>query len=496
MRNWVCYIFALGLVILSACSPTQRNENSLTTGIGLEPPSLDPTYGAAAATDEIVYANVFEGLTRIGADGRVHPALAKSWTVDESGLVYEFVLQQNVKFHDGTGFDAQDVKFSLDRARADDSKNAQKFLFAMIENVEVLAPDRVRINLKRRTADFAYNMAWGDAVIVAPESAETNATHPVGTGPFMFERWQKGTRIVLKKNPEYWGAPANLEQINFAVIPDAASAYGALMAGDVDGFSNFPAPELLRQIKKDDRFRITVGVTEGETILGINNAKAPFTDIRIRKAIGHAIDRQALIKGAMFGNGTPIGSFFSPADPAYIDLTAQSAYDPEMARCLLVEAGYPDGFKTELNLPPPYYARRGGEIIAAQLRAVGIDAKIRYMEWAQWLEQVLGNKNYQLTIVSHTEPRDINFFAKPGNYFQYHNSVFDRLMLDIEQAQSDKERAALYKKAQKILADDAPVAFLFQLPKVAVWRKDIHGMWVNAPIQATDMTQVWREDIP
>lgn len=494
-RSFTLLIAGMYLVFITACAPEQTvQDHTLRTGIGLEPPSLDPTIGAAEATDEIVYANVFEGLTRIRADGKVYPALAKSWQVDETGLIYDFDLRTGVRFHDGTPFSAEDVKFSLDRARAPNSKNAQKFLFAMIDRVEVIADDKVRIVLKRRTADFPYNMAWGDAVVVNPKSANTNASHPIGTGPFVFRRWQKGARIVLDKNPQYWGKAARLERVEFIIVPDAASAYGALMAGDVDGYSNFPAPELLRQIKKDDRFKIITGVTEGETILGMNNKKPPFDDIRVRRAIGHAINRDSLIKGAMFGNGTPIGSFFSPQNPAYIDLTGLSPYNPKKARELLKEAGLENGFKTVLRLPPPYYARRSGEIIAAQLRAVGIEVKIQYMEWAQWLEQVLGNKNYEMTIVAHTEPRDINFFAKPSNYFQYHNPQFNKLMEHIELARDERERTELYQKAQRLLARDAPVAFLFQLPKVAVWRTNVHGVWTNAPIQAMDLTEVWKED--
>jgi peptide/nickel transport system substrate-binding protein len=484
-----CLMLA-GIIVLHSCSEAPQTGVGLTIGFRLEPPSLDPTYGAAAATDEIVYANIFEGLTRVGGDGKVHPALAKSWSVDDAGLVYDFMLQQGVRFHDGTKFDADDVKFSLDRARAPGSINAQKSLFAMIESVEVIAPDHVRIILSQRVADFPFNMAWGDAVIVAPESAEKNASFPIGTGPFKFSRWQKGTGIHLLKNPDYWGEPVSLDWVKFNIVPDSAASYAALMAGDLDGFTNFPAPELLRQIGKDKRFNIVVGETEGETILGINNQKPPFDNVLVRRAISHAIDREAIITGAMFGHGTPIGSFFSPADPAYVDLLGMSNFDPKLAKDLLAQAGYPDGFSTTIKLPPPYYARRGGEIIASQLRAVGIETKIQYMEWAQWLDQVLGNKNYDLTIVSHTEPRDINFFARDDNYFGYRSEDFKRLMSDIEAAPDVETRTRYYQQAQRMLAEDAVCGFLFELPKIGVWRTNVSGYWVNSPIQATDLTGV------
>ncbi len=482
-------ITAAALLIQSCDNPPPSGEG-LTIGIRLEPPSLDPTFGAAAATDEVVYGSIFEGLTRIGRDGKVYPALAQSWTVDDSGLLYDFILRQGVRFHDGSTFDAEDVKFSFERARAPNSTNAQRFLFSMIDEVIVVAPDHIRISVTHRTADFAFNLAWGDAVIVAVESAPKNAHHPIGTGPFRFLRWQKGTSIFLAKNQNYWGEPPLMDWVTFKVIPDSAAAYAAVMAGDIDGFPSFPAPELVRQFEKDDRFTIAIGETEGETILGINNGRPPFDNILVRRAISHAIDRNAIIEGAMFGFGTPIGSFFPPSHPAYIDLLSQSQYDPDKARVLLREAGYPEGFATEIKLPPAFYARRSGEIIAAQLRAVGIEAKIQYMEWVQWLDQVLGNRNYDLTIVAHTEPRDIRFFSRPDNYFQYHNPHFDALMDDIEQAESPAQRGRFYQEAQRILARDAVCGFLFQLPQIGIWRKEVKGYWKNSPIPANILAQV------
>ena len=159
-----------------------------------------------------------------------------------------------------------------------------------------------------------------------------------------------------------------------------------------------------------------VGSTEGETILSTNNKSDKLSDVRVRKALAHAIDRQAIIDGAMFGYGTPIGTHFAPHHPDYVDLTSQSAYDPQKSRDLLKEAGV-EGLTLSLKLPPPSYARRGGEIIAAQLREVGIETEIANLEWAQWLEQVFRGKDFDLTIVSHTEPMDIGIYTNPDYYF-------------------------------------------------------------------------------
>ena len=482
----------LAAAALAACGPQGPHPNTARVGIALEPPNLDPTANAAAATDEVVYANVFEGLTRIGENGEVLPALAASWEASPDRLVYTFHLRESVRFHDGTTFDANDVKFTLDRARAPDSTNAQKDLFKPIAAVDVTDAATVKVTLSRPAGDFLFNMGWGDAVIVAPESVAKNASHPIGTGPFKFSRWLKGTQIELVRNPDYWNkaALAKLDKVTFLIIPDASAAYAALLAGDVDSFPNFPAVELLPQIKGDPRFAIEIGTTEGETILAINNAKPPFDDVRVRRAISHATNRRDLIEAVGMGYGTPIGSHFAPHNKAYIDLTGRYPFDPAKARALLAEAGHPNGFKTTLKLPPVGYARRGGEIIAARLRAVGIDAKIENIEWAQWLDQVFARGDFDLTIVSHTEPMDIGVYARDDYYFHYANPAFKALMAELDGAHDEDERTRILQAAQRTLADDAVNAFLFQLPKIGVWNANLRGQWKNSPVQANDMTAV------
>ncbi len=489
MNIWKVFLFGTAIALLpSATSFAAKTD--LVLGIVLEPPHLDPTAGAAAAIDEIVYANIFEGLTRIGPKGDVLPALAESWTKSDDGKVYTFKLHKDVKFHDGTTFDAGDVKFSLDRARNEKSTNAQKGLFAAIDTVESVDPLTVKVTLRQPSGDFLYNMAWGDAVIVAPESADTNKDKPVGTGPFKLENWAKGSQIVIAKNPDYWGSPAQLNKATFRIIPDPAAATAALLAGDVQAFPVFPSYETIAQFQADPRFKVVIGTTEGETVMGMNNKKPPFDNVKVRQAIAHAIDRKTVIDGAMFGFGTPIGSFFPPHHPAYLDLTAETAYDSALAKKLLTEAGYPEGFKTTLKLPPPTYARRGGEIIAAQLRDIGIEAEIIPVEWAQWLDQVFKNKNYDMTIVSHTEPNDLNIFARDDYYFNYDSPPFKAMIKEIEAISDGPERTELYRQAQKLLAADEPAVFLFQLPKTGVWDAKIEGLWENGPIQANDLTAV------
>ena len=479
---------ALALGISAAAA-----EDTLVMGVVLEPPHLDPTAGAAAAIDEIVYANVMEGLTRIDQNGVVLPALARSWDISDDGLTYGFDLAEGVTFHDGSSFEAGDVVFSLERAMAEDSTNAQKGLFEPIESVVAEGDGRVVVTLKRPTGSFLFNMGWGDAVIVDPASAETNKSDPVGTGPFRLARWRKGDSITLERSEDYWGEPVALASATFKIIPDPAAAVAAMMAGDVHAFANFPSPESMPQFEADPRFEVVIGSTEGETILAINNGRAPLDDVRVRRALAHAIDRQAIIDGSEFGYGTPIGSHFAPHHPAYVDLTGRYAHDPDLARALLAEAGQSD-LELTLKLPPPPYARRGGEIIQAQLAEVGVTVELIPVEWAQWLEQVFRGKDYDLTIVSHTEPMDIGIYAREDYYFDYHSEAFGGLMAELAAATDPAEQNRIFGEAQVRLAEDCVNVFLFQLAKRGVWDARLEGLWHNSPVQANDLTAVrWAE---
>lgn len=483
---------ALSPIIISTSAYAAKTK--LIMGMVLEPPHLDPTAGAPAAIDEVVYANVFEGLTRIGSKGEVLPGLAKSWSISDDGKTYTFSLRTGAKFHDGSDLDAGDVKFSFDRARAKDSTNAQKALFKAIDSVDVVDAHTVKVTLSAPVGNFLFNMGWGDAVIVAPESAATNKANPIGTGPFKFSKWAKGSSIDLVRNDAYWGTSVALEKATFRFISEPAAALSAMLAGDVDAFANFPAPESIPQLRADPRFAVVIGSTEGETILSTNNTKPPFDDVRVRRAIAHAIDRKAIIDGAMFGLGTPIGTHFAPHHPAYVDLLGQYKYDPDLAKKLLAEAGHANGIKATLKLPPPSYARRGGEIIASQLRKVGIELEIIPVEWGVWVPEVFKSKDYDLTIVSHTEPQDISIYARDSYYFNYQSAEFKKLMNNLNSETASEKRYAIMAQAQKLITDDAVNGFLFQLAKAGVWNTKLKGLWENSPVQANDLTGVsWAE---
>jgi peptide/nickel transport system substrate-binding protein len=362
----------------------QAHKDSIVLGMVLEPaPGLDPTAGSAAAIGEVVHYNVLEGLTKITMDGRVAPLLAESWSVAPDGKAWTFKLRQGVKFHDGESFDAADVRFSFERAKADGSTNkAKKAVFDHIVRIDTPDPHTVVLTLDQPDGNFPFRMGENTAVILDPKSAAGTATRPVGTGPFRFAGWSRGASITLVKNDAYRDAAAvKMKKVTLRFVNEPAAQVAALLAGDIDGMPRFGAPQNLRQFQSDKRFSVVVGGTEGKTLVGINHRRKPFDDVRVRRAIAAAIDRKAVIDGAMEGFGAPIGSHLVPSDAGYVDLTSMNPYDPAKARALLKEAGVATPLNVTLTLPPPQYARKGGEIVAAQLAQVGIRAKIENVEW-------------------------------------------------------------------------------------------------------------------
>ena len=470
----------------------QSKKDSVVLGMVLEPTSLDPTTAAAAAIGEIVHYNVLEGLTKVSMDGAVTPLLADNWYHTPDGKTYTFTLRKGVKFSDGAPFDANAVKFSFDRARAAGSTNkAKKAVFDNISSVVVQDAHTVILVLNNAEALLPFRLGENPAVILHPNSAASAATKPVGTGPYKLDTWNKGSAISLVKwDGHRDAAKVRIRKVTFRFINDPAAQVAALLAGDIDGIPRFGALQSIKQFQADKRFVVEVGSTSGKGIVAINNRKAPLNDVRVRRAIGHAIDRKAFIDGAQEGLGKAIGSHFAPTDLGYLDLTKQSAYDPEKAKALLKEAGITTPLNLTLTLPPPQYARKGGEIIAAQLAKVGIIAKIENVEWAQWLSGPFKG-NFDLTIINHVEPLDYaTAYADPNYYYGYDSAKFRGLVATLAATSDQKEKAKLWRDIQRQLADDAVNAYVWNPAQVAVFKKGLRGLWNSSPIFANDMASV------
>ena len=467
----------------------QSRKDSIVMGMTLEPPGLDPTAGAASAIAEVVQYNILETLTKIQSDGKVTPLLAERWEVSPDLRTTTFYLRKGVKFSNGEPFNAQTVKYSFERAAGEKSTNKDKRTFAAMESVRAVDDHTVVIVNKEPDPDFLFYLGQATAVMVEPKSADTNATKPVGTGPYVLDNWSKGSSIVLKASPSY-RAPGSLKikRATFRFISDPAAQVAAVLAGDVDAFVRV-TPRGAAQFKRNPRLQSIVSGSRAKTVLAINNAKKPLSDVRVRRAINAAIDRKAVIAGGADGLGVPIGSHYVPGAPGYVDTTAINPYNPDKAKALLKEAGVTTPLELSLVLPPPPYARQGGEVIVSQLAKVGIVAKVQNVEWAQWLANTYGGAhNYDLTIISHVEPFDLDNFTKPDYYWGYNNPKFNELYSRVKNTANVSERNKLLGDAQKMLADDAVLDWLYQPQWLTVANKNVTGLWKDMPIFVNDLS--------
>ena len=476
------------LATLPLAATAQSRKDAVVLAMTLEPPGLDPTAGAASAIAEIVQYNVFETLTKINSDGTVSPLLAEKWEVSPDLKTYTFMLRKGVKFQNGEPFNANAVRFSFERAGGDKSTNKDKRTFASMDRVAVIDDYTVVILNKSLDPDFLFLMGQATAIIVEPKSADSNATKPVGTGPFELSAWSKGSSVTLTKWDGYRNAAAiKMKKVTFRFISDPAAQVAALLAGDVDAFPRV-TPRSVPQFKTNDKFQVVVSGSRAKTILAFNNKKKPLDDVRVRRAICAAIDRKAVIEGAADGYGAPIGSHYVPGGFGYVDTTGINPFNIDKARALLAEAGVKTPLQLSLVLPPPPYARQGGEVIAAQLAKIGIVAKIENVEWAQWLSGTYTNKNYDLTIISHVEPFDLGNYAKAGYYWGYESPKFNELFDKIQNSPRPADRAKLLGDAQRMLANEPANGFLYQPQWITVARKGLKGLWKDMPVFVNDVS--------
>ncbi|KQP43535.1 ABC transporter substrate-binding protein [Pseudorhodoferax sp. Leaf274] len=486
-RRTVLTTSAAGALTAALPALAQNRKDAMVLGMTLEPTGLDPTVSAAASIAEVTLYSIYETLTKIQPDGRVVPLLAESWDVSPDLKTYTFRLRRDVKFHNGEPFNAQTVKFAYERAGGEKSTNKDKRTFA---NLSVQAVDDYTVVLlnKEIDPDLPFALGQATAVIVEPKSVDTNAAKPVGTGPYQLESYNKGSALWLRKWPAYRNpAAAKLSRIGFRFISDPAAQAASLLAGDVDAFPRI-ATRVVAQFKNNPQFQTILAGSRAKTILAFNHRRGPLKDVRVRRAILAAIDRQAVIEGAADGFGTPIGSHYVPGAPGYVDTTGINPFDLDKAKKLMAESGIKTPLELTMTLPPPPYARQGGEVITAQLAKIGISVKTQNVEWAQWLSGTYGGGfNFDLSIVSHVEPFDLNNYAKPDYYWGYDSkefrAVYDKLMATGNLA----ERNKLLGEAQRLLATDAANGFLYQPQFPTIAKKNVKGLWASLPIFANDL---------
>jgi peptide/nickel transport system substrate-binding protein len=469
---------------------TGSSDATVSIAAEAEPATLDLTTTPAAAIPRILLYNVYEGLVKLDGEGKVQPLLAKDWQVSADRKTYTFHLQSNAKFSNGKQLTAADAVWSIDRVRAAGSKHPFKSQMAVVKSATAKDATTLVVQLTRPSNSWLYNMANPVGIIFSKDAVGTLATKPVGSGPFVFKDWTRGSALTLSRNESYWGAKAKVATVVFRFYTDTNAAINALLSNQLDVIANVRTPESIAQLKGKSDLQIVEGTTNGEVVMSMNNARGPLKDWRVRQAIIQAIDRKKLVQTVSAGYGKLIGSMVPPTDPWYEDLSNHYPYDPPAAKKLLKEAGYPNGLSLGMQLPTRPDALASGRFAAAQLKQVGITAKITQLEFpARWLDVVLTKGDYDISIIAHVEPRDIEKFTDPTYYFHYNNPKA-KALLDAADTAPPGEQATYMKRLARQLTDDAAANWLYLQPSLEVLRKGISGYPENAATLSYDMTEV------
>jgi len=310
------------LLGLGSVAGAQTPGGSLTIAINAEPPLLDPTASTSQEIARILYDNVLQGLVKFNAKGEIVPALAESWKVSPGGLTYTFTLRRNVRFHDGTNFAADAVVFKFERARDPKAGHTHPEYYRDITRVEAPNPHTVVFRLRQPNTEFLINLARPDSVIGPKGRVDEQKTQPVGTGPFRFVAWERGVGVRLERFGQYYvpGWPY-LERVTFRFLPDQNAQLAALRAGDLDVIGYGVIPENALAVQRDPNLKLITGTTTTEITVGMNNSRPPFDDVRVRRAMQYAVNKDELVRGVMMGFGTKIGSHRSPGEWCYVDLS-------------------------------------------------------------------------------------------------------------------------------------------------------------------------------
>lgn len=484
------------LLVLSGCSTSPEvapHDRILVVGTHTTPSTLDISANDAAAISEALLYNVYQPLLRTDEQGNLQRLLASEYQISSDRMTYTFSIRSGAKFASGAPVDAEAVVKSINYTINDErTSKTRKAEMAPVESVEAKDEDTVEIKLKHPSNFWLYSMAGPAGIIYDPTVLASGdlATQTAGSGPYKLDAWLQGEEIRLIRDPEYWGTPARVAGVTFKYFADPNAMNNAMAAGSIDIIRNVTAPQALSQFENNDQFKVLEGYTNGEVVLGMNQQREPLKDVRVRQAINYAIDKKALLEAVWAGKGTLIGSMVPPFEPWYEDLSEAYPYDPEKAKELLKEAGYADGLTLNMRVPTLPYATDSAAYISSLLSQVGIKINIEQLEFpARWIDEVMVKSNYDLTIVSHVEPRDITRFANPDYYWHFDNEEF-RKTIEEADAAPEEQQVELMKKAAKIISDQAGAGFLWLLPNLVVTKPEIVGISANATALSFDLTNV------
>ena len=483
-----------GSLVLAGCSGGGSDSGTTTggknatvrVGLVLEPTSLDIRTQSGSALDQVLIDNVYQGLVGRTQTGAVRNVLASSHTESADGLTYTFTLRKGVRFQDGTALTAKDVVWSLDDVRAHASTYVNGTDLADVSDVSAPDADTVVLTLSKPNSDLLWNLT-GRAGLVLEQSATNDLSDSAnGTGPFDVTNWKQGDSLTFSRNPDYWGTKAKVQKVVFRYITQPSTAVNAMANGDLDVETAVDAT-LKGQLQGASGITLHTGRTTDKYTLAFNDREAPFTDVRVRKAIREAIDSKAIIK-AIGGAGVEQGGPIPALDPGYRNLDSIDAYDPSNAKKLLQQAG-----ATNLKLTLTYanvYPATIGDVLTSQLAKVGIDLTVKRVDFTTWLDQVFTKHDFQLSMVNHDEARDFGNWANPDYYFGYDNAEVQSLYADSLATTDSAQKDADLAKAAKIVSQDAAGEWLYTAQTITAVRDGVTGFPTNSTTTRLDLADL------
>ncbi len=489
-------VFMTLTIALCGCAGDKagdENSSKITIGIPQDlEDSLDPHKAVAAGTKEILF-NIFEGLVKPDSDGNLNPAVASDVNISEDGKEYLFTLREGVKFHNGDLVTAEDVKYSIERCADADNGGLLVPAFSNIESVSILEDGKVSVVLKEGDTDF---LAYFTTAII-PKSNDKTDTNPIGTGPYKYVSRSPQENIVLEKFDDYWGTPANIENVVFKVCANADSIVMELQGKGIDMFCRLTSAQV-EQLGDD--FEIYEGTMNLVQAMYLNNDVEPFNNELVRQALCYAVNPQEIMDFTADGKGTEIGSSMFPAFGKYYMPELNDTYntDYDKAKDLLKQAGYENGFEFTLTVPSNYQPHIDtAQVVVEQLKKINVTAKIELVEWNTWLEDVYAGRNFEATIVgvdaaNLTAGALLERFASTAsnNFINYDNKEYDTALNNAKASVDDATKTTYYKECLTILNKTAANVYIQDLAEFVAINKKYAG-YEFYPLYVQDISKLY-----
>ncbi|RJO74121.1 ABC transporter substrate-binding protein [Nocardia panacis] len=476
-------LLALGLaaaVALAGCANGASSAGGadavITVGSQNEPVNLDNTAGSGSGVTEAFNGNVYQGLFKLTDDGKVEPLLATKYATSEDGLTYTFTLRDGVKFHSGAEFTSADVKRSLERVTAAESKSARKSQLSVISAIETPDPHTVVVKLRTRSISLPYYLSY---VWMYGPGVQDYRTAADGTGPYTLGAWKRGSSLSIERWSGYWGEQAKNKEVVFDYFTDASALSNALLTNKVDIITNIQSPDALSRLKANKDYTINEGKSTVKELLAFNDRVAPFDKPEVRKAVYSAIDTKKLLNSIWGEYGTLIGSMVPPSDPWYEDLTKVNPHDIDLAKRELAAAGLPNGFAFTLDTPTYDPHPAVAEFVKSELAKIGVTVNIRPISADEWYSKVFKEHNFEATLQEHVNDRDVVWYGNPDFYWGYRNPQVTQWVEEAEQAARPEDQVAKLKLVNEQIAKDAASAWLYLTPQIVVAAGNLGGYTIN-----------------